>query len=96
MTMEGNNAPRTYSSLDDIRAYKAELKEGIRSDEERIGKLWNELFSKKPASEGRSTLSISKVLSVGSSVVDGTILAWKIYRKFKRGTIFPFIGRRRK
>ena len=56
------------------------------ADDEKIKTLWNSLFKKPDAlSKSASTSKrISSLMSMGAGALDGAILAWKLYRKFKR------------
>jgi len=75
-----------YRSLNDIRLRKEALRKSIEADDKKIKALWNSLFTKpdafsKEASRGRR---IASMISVGTGAFDGALLAWKLYRKFKR------------
>ena len=75
-----------YNSLNDIRLRKEALRKSIEADDKKIKTLWNSLFTKpdafsKEASRGRR---IASMISVGTGAFDGALLAWKLYRKFKR------------
>ena len=94
MTNEPNNdkmyldddSCQQYNSLNDIRLRKEALRKSIEADDKKIKALWNSLFTKpdafsKEASRGRR---IASMISVGTGAFDGALLAWKLYRKFKR------------
>lgn len=87
---------RQFDSLADIRQYKDEVMDSIRADEQRIGDLWHDLFHTEddnlPATPARR---LTRMVSVGTGVVDGIFLGWKLYRKFK-GTASFFAGRRKR
>lgn len=75
-----------YASLNDIRLRKEKLQREIEADDAKIKTLWKSLFVKpdvlsKSASKGKRLQSL---LSVGAGAFDGALLAWKLYRKFKK------------
>ena len=75
-----------YNSLNDIRLRMELLQKDIEADDAKIKTLWKSLFVKpdvlsKTASPGKR---LSSFLSIGAGAFDGALLAWKLYRKFKR------------
>ena len=75
-----------YASLNDIRLRKEKLQREIEANDAKIKVLWKSLFVKpdvlsKSASKGKRLQSL---LSVGAGAFDGAMLAWKLYRKFKK------------
>lgn len=75
-----------YNSLTEIRLRKELLRKDIEADEAKIKTLWKLLFTKpdalsKKASPGKRMQSL---FSIGAGAFDGALLAWKLYRKFKR------------
>ena len=89
MTNEPNN-DNMY--LDDdscqqyIRLRKEALCKSIEADDKKIKTLWNSLFTKpdafkKDASRGKR---LQSMMSIGMGAFDGALLAWKLYRKFKK------------
>lgn len=78
-------APRPYTSLEQIRDSKDLLVKDIRSNEKQIQQLWGQLFTKpEPLSALTPTKRFSALMSTGAGILDGVILGWKLYRKFKR------------
>lgn len=75
----------SYRTLEEIRLRKSQLLVDITKDSNKVEKLWNNLFH-KPAQKGKKSPGkrMSSIVSTGASVVDGLILGWKLYRKFKR------------
>lgn len=75
----------SYRTLEEIRLRKSQLLVDITKDSNKVEKLWNHLFHKQSAS-GKKTAGkrMSGIISTGASVVDGLILGWKLYRKFKK------------
>lgn len=86
---------RKFSSLDDIRVYKEELRERINRDRDAISTKWNELFHKEEPAPQNKAQKIMKMLSMGTGVLDGAMLGWKLYRKYQEGA-FLFGKRKRK
>ena len=86
---------RKFSSLDDIRLYKEELLEQIRQDRDVISTKWNDLFHREERTPQSKAQKIMKMLSMGTGVLDGAMLGWKLYRKYQEGA-FLFGKRRRK
>ena len=84
-----------FSSLDDIRIYKEELREQIRQDRDVISTKWNDLFHREEPAPQNKAQKIMKMLSMGTGVLDGAMLGWKLYRKYQEGA-FLFGKRRRK
>ena len=77
------NGP-TYTTLRSIGDRKAQLLKEIRKDSDQINQLRQQLFSKPKMPAKRSGFMPSKLMGTGASVLDGLLLAWKLYRKFKR------------
>ena len=75
-----------YRSLNDIRLRKEALRKSIEADDKKIKPLWNSLFTKpdafkKDVSRGKR---LQSMMSIGMGAFDGALLAWKLYRKFKK------------
>ena len=75
-----------YSSLNDIRLRKELLQKNIDADDEKIKKLWRSIFKKPDALSTTASTGkrLNSLLSIGAGAFDGALLAWKLYRKFKR------------
>ena len=76
----------SYQSLEEIRLRKAALQKEIEADSAKIDEKWHSLFKKPEALSKSATPSqrISGIISSGAGVLDGILLVWKLYRKFKR------------
>lgn len=76
----------SYQSIEEIRLRKAALQKEIEADSAKIDEKWHSLFKKPEALSKSATPSqrISGIISSGASVLDGILLVWKLYRKFKR------------
>lgn len=81
-----NQGQTEFSSLADIRLRKDLLRKDIVAEDERIKDLWHKLFTRPSALSKSASPSkrLSSMLSMGAGALDGAILAWKLYRKFKR------------
>ena len=84
--LDDDNSCPQYNSLNDIRLRKAAMRTSIEADDKKIKTLWNSLFTKpdafkKGASRGKR---LQSMMSIGMGAFDGALLAWKLYRKFKK------------
>ena len=70
-----------YNSLVAIRNRKEQLRQEIKVDDAEIRTMWRSLFKKTDTST--TGLRVSSLMSTGAGVLDGIILGWKLYRKFK-------------
>ena len=75
-----------YNSLNEIRLRKELLRKDIEADDAKIKKLWHSLFTKPDALAKNATKGkrIQSMINIGAGAFDGALLAWKLYRKFKR------------
>ncbi len=77
---------RTYNSLTDMRRRRRKLRNEIAASEKVISHLWKNIFhGNKRRGPLSSSQRFSRAVSTGASILDGAILGWKLYRKFKRG-----------
>lgn len=76
----------SYQSIEEIRLRKAALQKEIEADSAKIDEKWHSLFKKPEALSKSATPSqrISGIISSGAGVLDGILLVWKLYHKFKR------------
>ena len=75
-------ATETYGSLEAIRNRKRELRKQLQTSDSEIRVMWKELFH-RPEPTTKS-MRMSSLMSTGAGILDGLILGWKLYRKFKR------------
>lgn len=83
---ESYSSTTAYHSIDEIRARKALLQKDIQADEAKIDEKWHSLF-RKPKAMSKTATSSQRVVSIvnsGAGVLDGLLLVWKLYRKFKK------------
>ena len=71
--------------LNDIKLKKELLRNEILKDNQKIEKLWGKLFHKAPLfdKQAKPSKKLGSLLSTGASLLDGAILGWKLYRKFR-------------
>lgn len=89
--METDSSKKTmqFNSLDEIEAYRDQLKLELHKDEEHIASLWKGLFCKEEPRRPKTPMQrVLSMVNVGSGVLDGVILGWKLYRKFSGGRIW--------
>ncbi|MCH4182311.1 MAG: hypothetical protein WCS17_11370 [Prevotella sp.] len=81
-----NNSDIAYKSLADIRLRKEMLKNDILKDDHRVQGLWNDLFHKPETfrKDDAPSKRLHGLLNMSAGAIDGIILGWKLYRKFKR------------
>ena len=75
----------SYKSLEAIRARREELKKEIEKGNKELKSKWDSLFHSKDSL--RATTRTQRMLSMantGAGIIDGAILGWKLYRKFKK------------
>lgn len=77
--MEKTNA---YNTLQEIRMRKQVLLSEIKRNNQQINILWKNMFRKpEPKKKG---LTLASLMTTGAGLADGFMLAWKLYRKFKK------------
>lgn len=83
---ESYTSPTTYESIDEIMARKQLLLKNIQKDAEKIDVQWHSLFKKPEGLKKNATTSqrLNTIINTGAGALDGFLLAWKLYRKFKR------------
>lgn len=72
-----------YQSLDDIMRRREQLRKEIAVSNAHIKTLWGSLF-KKPVAAATPGNRLRSVINVGAGALDGAILAWKLYRKYRK------------
>ena len=72
-----------FCSIAEIEEYKSRVKEDIQDDEAKIASLWNSLFHKEESTMPKTPVQkIINLANLGTGILDGVILGWKLYRKF--------------
>ena len=87
MNIEDNAANtaknKGFCTIAEIEEYKSSVKEDIQDDEAKIASLWNSLFHKEePTMPQTPVQKIINLANLGTGILDGVILGWKLYRKF--------------
>lgn len=82
------DSTQNYTTLEDIRLRKDELKGELRKRSERIGDLWGDLFTPKPANN-RGEL-VANIISNCITAFDTFMLVRKLMNRY--GNLF---GRKR-
>lgn len=77
---------KVYTNLAEIQQQKALVQEQIRKSEQQIGEMYRSMFAPEPENPERGFPSqkLKKAFSVGTSLVDGFLFGWKLYKRFKR------------
>lgn len=76
-------AQRLPSSLSEIAKRKEILLKQIRRNQKDMEHIYRQLRQKdKP--KGRRKVSFHSLIGTSAGVIDGLIVAWKLYRKFKK------------
>lgn len=96
MNRQNEEAPRTFNSLADIRAYKDAVKEELAKDEDKIGELWGQLFHSSDTEPKTRGQKLTRMINMGAGMLDGALLGWKLYRKFSGGSGSSFFGKRKR
>ncbi len=86
MTNQEHSENMEYRSLTDIRLRKEALRKDIEADDAKIKALWKSIFTCPDAFSRNASRSkrLTSLISIGMGTVDGALLAWKLYRKFKK------------
>ena len=86
-TITSAGTERQFESLADIRAYKEQLHKQIKADEQAMADKWDDLFHRdEPAPQNRAQ-KLMRMFNLGSGMLDGALLGWKLYRKYQQGTL---------
>ena len=89
MTEQTTHNTPSYDSLDEIRLRKEEILKQLRYDDSRMKDMWNGLFHKPDTiSSVMPSKRINTLVKTGTGAIDVAILAWKLYRKFKKKRFF--------
>lgn len=79
-----NQNTHTIHTLEEIVMRKNIVLESIHEDDKKIKELWGSLFQSNDLSSKTPAKRITGFFNIGAGVLDGAILAWKLYRKFKK------------
>lgn len=76
------HTPMPITSLADLQARRAALRERTTKQEQRIAQLWHTLTrpdTERPATAAGRAIALT---STAVNVADGVLLGWKLYRRF--------------
>lgn len=84
--VESYTSPASYHSIEEIQIRKSLLLKDIQKDSEKIDRQWHSLFQKPQGLSKNAAPSkrISSFMNMGAGFLDGALLVWKLYRKFKK------------
>ena len=78
-------ADNSYGSLEQIRQRKLKVKGEIHAQEDKMRKLWDSVFHSTPDTLASTpSKRISSLISTAVGLLDGVILGFKLYRRFKK------------
>lgn len=81
-TVNPNNG--SISTLSELKAQADLIREQIRVEESEMHRHWNSLTNQSKNESKSKTQRLIGFLTKGSTIIDGALLGWKLYRKFKR------------
>lgn len=74
-----------YNDLRAIQVRRRQLRKEIHAESETIKRLRQQLLGKDGSGRRKSRrLSFGSMLTAGAGILDGALMAWKLYRKFKK------------
>ncbi len=92
-----NNVPLEVKTLSDIANMKDAIRGEIQDDEDKITSLWDNLVHGDTVNPQSPTQRIFNMMNVGTGLVDGLLLGWKLYRKYQGvSSCFPLFRKKRK
>lgn len=82
--MNNNLQPTaTYSSLLELQLRKEQIRNAIHKDNSDIVTKWRSLFT-QPKTNQKKGFTMATLINTGTGLFDGFMLAWKLYKKFRR------------
>ena len=74
-----------YRTLEDIDDRKEEIRTLLRNSDSQIREKWHSLFhEEEPLSALSPTRRFTRLIHNSAGFIDGALLAWKLYRVFKK------------
>lgn len=82
----GQQSATAYKTLREIRQRRRQLEREINAETKQMKRLRRQLFSSGTTAGRRKgkRFSVSTILTTGSGLLDGALLAFKLYRRFKK------------
>lgn len=98
MTNKPNNIVcHEVKTLSDIASMKDVIRREMQDDEEKITSLWDSMVHGDNVNPQSPTQRIFNMMNVGTGLVDGLLLGWKLYRKYQGiSDCFPLFRKKRK
>ncbi len=76
---------KIYHSLSELQRRRRHLRNEIATSEKMLAHHWRTLLRKdKHRHANTPTERLTRLVSTGAGIVDAALLAWKLYRKFRR------------
>lgn len=71
------------STIAELKAQEDLVRAQLKAEEKEIRRQWDRLFKAKRRSPKTPSQRFLGFFSKGTSLVDGAILGWKLYKKFR-------------
>lgn len=84
MTTTTTSATTQISTISELKAQQEVVRAQLRTEEKELRRQWDSLFQKGKKMPKTPTERALGFFTKGSTLVDGAILGWKLYKKFKR------------
>lgn len=81
--MENTSLNTQIHTLEEIVERKNMVLNSLHNDDKKIKELWTSLFQMPNMSAATPTKRITSIINIGTGVIDGALLAWKLYHRFK-------------
>jgi len=72
------------STIAELKAQEELVRAELRTEQKELRRQWDSLFRRGRKGPKTPTERALGFFSKGSSLLDGAILGWKLYKKFKR------------
>lgn len=71
------------STIAELKAQEELVRAQLKTEEKEIARRWNELFKKGKSLPKTPAERAMSLFTKGSGAIDGLILGWKLYKKFR-------------
>lgn len=78
-----NTSNNSISTISELKAQADLVREQIRVEQSEMHRHWNSLTKQRKKESKSKTQRLIGFLTKGSTVIDGALIGWKLYRKFK-------------
>lgn len=72
------------STIAQLKAQQEIVRAQLRTEQKEMRRQWDRLFRKGSKSPKTPTQRVLGFVAKGSTLFDGVVLGWKLYKKFKR------------